>query len=133
MATYVLVPGGAHGGWCYQKVARLLRAAGHEVYALTLTGVGERSHLVSPEVDLDLSREVFHEAATLLHNGLALDGLDDHDAESVVAGLCEDLVAPDPGAAIRARAEAVLEDPGNLHDPEGVSRVYLISAAIMKL
>jgi pimeloyl-ACP methyl ester carboxylesterase len=54
MATYVLVPGGAHGGWCYQKVARLLRAAGHEVYALTLTGVGERSHLVSAEVDLDL-------------------------------------------------------------------------------
>jgi pimeloyl-ACP methyl ester carboxylesterase len=49
-----LVPGGAHGGWCYQKVARLLRAAGHEVHALTLTGVGERSHLVSPDVDLDL-------------------------------------------------------------------------------
>jgi pimeloyl-ACP methyl ester carboxylesterase len=54
MTTYVLVPGGAHGGWCYQKVARLLREAGHEVYALTLTGVGERSHLVSPDVDLDL-------------------------------------------------------------------------------
>ena len=54
MATYVLVPGGAHGGWCYQKVTRLLQAAGHEVYALTLTGVGERSHLVSADVDLDL-------------------------------------------------------------------------------
>jgi len=54
MATYVLVPGGAHGGWCYQKVTRLLQAAGHEVYALTLTGVGERSHLVSAAVDLDL-------------------------------------------------------------------------------
>ena len=54
MATYVLVPGGAHGGWCYQKVTRLLQAAGHEVYALTLTGVGERSHLVTADVDLDL-------------------------------------------------------------------------------
>jgi pimeloyl-ACP methyl ester carboxylesterase len=54
MATYVLVPGGGHGGWCYQKVARRLRSAGHEVYALTLTGVGERSHLVSADVDLDL-------------------------------------------------------------------------------
>ena len=48
MATYVLVHGGGHGGWCYQKVARLLRAAGHEVYTPTLTGLGERSHLLAP-------------------------------------------------------------------------------------
>ena len=36
-----------------------------------------------PEVDLELAREVFLEAATLLHNGLALDGLDEHDASAV--------------------------------------------------
>jgi pimeloyl-ACP methyl ester carboxylesterase len=52
MATYVLVHGGGHGGWCYQRVARILRAAGHEVYAPTLTGLGERSHLLNGEVDL---------------------------------------------------------------------------------
>jgi pimeloyl-ACP methyl ester carboxylesterase len=54
MATFVLVHGGAHGGWCYGRVARILRAAGHDVYAPTMTGVGERSHLVSGDVDLDL-------------------------------------------------------------------------------
>jgi pimeloyl-ACP methyl ester carboxylesterase len=54
MATYVLVHGGGHGGWCYRKVTPLLRAAGHDVYAATLTGLGERSHLVGPDVDLDL-------------------------------------------------------------------------------
>jgi pimeloyl-ACP methyl ester carboxylesterase len=54
MATYVLVHGGGHGGWCYQRVARLLRSAGHEVYTPTLTGLGERSHLLSPGIDLDL-------------------------------------------------------------------------------
>ena len=54
MATYVLVHGGGHGGWCYQRVARLLRAEGHEVYAPTLTGLGERAHLLSPAIDLDL-------------------------------------------------------------------------------
>jgi pimeloyl-ACP methyl ester carboxylesterase len=54
MAVYVLVHGGAHGGWCYRKVAPILRAAGHEVYSPTLTGLGERSHLLRPEVDLDL-------------------------------------------------------------------------------
>jgi len=54
MKTYVLVHGGGHGGWCYQRVARIIRAAGHEVYTPTLTGLGEREHLLSPAVDLDM-------------------------------------------------------------------------------
>jgi len=86
-----------------------------------------------PDVDLEMAREVFLEAATLLHNGLALDGLDEHDASAVVAGLCVDLVAEDPGAAIRARSRTTLEDPGDLNDPEGVSAANLIAAAILQL
>jgi pimeloyl-ACP methyl ester carboxylesterase len=54
MATYVLVHGGGHGGWCYQRVARILQAAGHVVYSPTMTGLGERAHLLSPDVDLDM-------------------------------------------------------------------------------
>jgi len=54
MATYVLVHGGGHGGWCYQRVARRLRAEGHEVHAPSLTGLGDRSHLLGPHVDLHL-------------------------------------------------------------------------------
>ncbi|CUU55088.1 Pimeloyl-ACP methyl ester carboxylesterase [Parafrankia irregularis] len=65
MATYVLVHGGGHGGWCYQPVARLLRAAGHEVYTPTLTGLGERAHLVGPHVDLDLH---IHDVVAMLHH-----------------------------------------------------------------
>lgn len=53
MRTYVLVHGGGHGGWCYQRVARLMRAKGHEVYAPTMTGLGERAHLMRPDIDLD--------------------------------------------------------------------------------
>jgi pimeloyl-ACP methyl ester carboxylesterase len=53
MATFVLVHGGGHGGWCYKRVSPLLRAAGHEVYSPTLTGLGERKHLLRPEIDLD--------------------------------------------------------------------------------
>src|SRR5262245_7609720 len=64
MATYVLVHGGGHGGWCYQPVARLLEARGHTVYAPTLTGIGERSHLLSPAIDLDLH---VHDVVQLLH------------------------------------------------------------------
>jgi hypothetical protein len=86
-----------------------------------------------PDVDPDMAREVFQEAATLLDNGLALDGLDEHDASAVVAGLCLDLVAADPGAAVRARSQATLESPGDLHDPEAVSAAFLIAASIFQL
>lgn len=86
-----------------------------------------------PEVDPEMAREVFYEAAQLLHDGLALDGLDEHDAGAVVAGLCVDLVAEDPGAAVRARSRATSADHGDLHDPEGVSAAYLMAAAILQL
>jgi pimeloyl-ACP methyl ester carboxylesterase len=53
MAIFVLVHGMWHGGWCWKKVTPLLRAAGHEVYTVTLTGVGERAHLHYPDIDLN--------------------------------------------------------------------------------
>jgi hypothetical protein len=86
-----------------------------------------------PEVDPEMAREVFHEAAILLYNGLALDGLDGHDASAVVAGLCVDLVAENPGAAVRTRSQAPFEAPGDLHDPEGVSAAYLVAASLLQL
>lgn len=46
MTTFVLVHGAWHGGWCWRKVATLLRRAGAEVYCPTLSGLGERAHLV---------------------------------------------------------------------------------------
>jgi hypothetical protein len=54
MSNFVLVPGGFHGGWCYKRVANLLRAAGHEVYTPSLTGLAERSHLLNEAVDLEM-------------------------------------------------------------------------------
>jgi hypothetical protein len=86
-----------------------------------------------PEVDVDTAREVFDEVATVLYNGLALDGLDDHDASAVVAGLCADLVVEDPGAAVRSRALTVLSAPGDLHDAEGVSGTLLYVASLLRL
>ena len=57
MTTFVLVHGAWHGGWCWDRVAPLLRSAGdgaaHEVHAPTLTGLSERAHLLSPLVGLD--------------------------------------------------------------------------------
>ena len=53
MATFVLVHGACHGGWCWKKVTPLLRRAGHEVHTPTLTGLGERAHLLTRDVGLE--------------------------------------------------------------------------------
>jgi pimeloyl-ACP methyl ester carboxylesterase len=53
MTTFVLVQGAWHGSWCWKRVRDALRAAGHDVHTPTLTGVGERSHLLAREVNLD--------------------------------------------------------------------------------
>jgi pimeloyl-ACP methyl ester carboxylesterase len=53
MTTFVLVHGSCHGGWCWKKVTPFLSKDGHDVYTPTLTGLGEKSHLVSRNIGLD--------------------------------------------------------------------------------
>ena len=50
--TFVLVHGTWHGGWCWRRVADLLASKGHKVYAPSLTGVADRSHLLTKDVNL---------------------------------------------------------------------------------
>lgn len=64
MATFVLVHAACHGGWSWRRVTPLLRAAGHEAYTPTLTGLGERAHLLSPDIDLDTH---IQDVANVLH------------------------------------------------------------------
>ena len=53
MTTYVLVTGAWHGGWCWKRVREALTRQGHTVFTPTFTGLCERSHLLSPEVNLE--------------------------------------------------------------------------------
>ena len=77
MATFVLIAGAGLGGWTWQKVTHRLKARGHIVYAPTLTGAGERAHLLTSEVDLDthlndvanlLSYEDLHDVVLVGHS-----------------------------------------------------------------
>lgn len=72
MSTFVLLHGAWHGGWAWQRVVPLLRAAGHEVHAPTLTGLSDRAHLLNPSVGL----------GTHVQDVVAL--LEAHDAQDVV-------------------------------------------------
>ncbi len=94
VSTYVLVHGGAHGGWCYGPVARILRASGHAVHTPTLTGLGERSHLLRGDIDLDfhvrdvvsvLHYEDLREVVLVGHSygGMVITGVADRAADRV--------------------------------------------------
>jgi pimeloyl-ACP methyl ester carboxylesterase len=111
VATYVLVHGGGHGGWCYQRVARLLRAEGHEVYTPTLTGLGERAHLLDDRVDLD--RHVADVAAVLRvedlrevilvghsYGGMVITGAADREADRVGRLVYLDAATPVHGQSL---------------------------------
>jgi pimeloyl-ACP methyl ester carboxylesterase len=94
MATYVLVGGAWLGGWCWRRVARRLREEGHEVYPVTLTGLGERVHLASPQVDLEthitdvvnlIEFEDLHDVVLLGHSyaNLVVTGVADRVPERI--------------------------------------------------
>jgi alpha-beta hydrolase superfamily lysophospholipase len=50
--TFVLVHGAWHGGWCWRRVADVLQQRGHKVFTPTMTGLGERSHLIDGKINL---------------------------------------------------------------------------------
>ena len=120
MATYVLVHGGGHGGWCYQRVARLLRAAGHGVSTPTLTGLGERAHLLSREVDLDLH---IRDVVAVLHSedlrdvilvghsygGMVVTGVADRALDRVGRVVYLDAATPTNGQSLVDVAGPIIE------------------------
>ncbi|MDX8481855.1 alpha/beta hydrolase [Mesorhizobium sp. VK24D] len=111
VADFVLVHGAWHGGWCYDLVAKRLRSEGHEVYTPTLTGLGERSHLLDDKIDLnthiqdvlnvirwqDLDRFVLCGHS---YGGMIITGVADAVPERVTSLVYLDAYVPKDGEAI---------------------------------
>jgi pimeloyl-ACP methyl ester carboxylesterase len=111
MATYVLVHGAWHGGWCWKRITPLLRAAGHEVYTPTLTGLGERSHLVNVDIDLNthvqdvvnvLEFEELREVILVGHSygGMVITGVSERTTERLKHIVYLDAFIPQDGQAL---------------------------------
>jgi len=106
-----MVHGGGHGGWCYQPVARILRSQGHEVYAPSLTGLGERAHLFASDVDLDchitdianlLHFEDLHKVILVGHSygGMVITGVADRSTDRVGHLVYLDAATPANGQSL---------------------------------
>ena len=111
MATYLLVHGAWHGGWCWRRVTDILRAAGHTVFTPTLTGLGERAHLARPETDLEthiadvlgvLDAEELDDVILCGHSygGMVITPVLDRRPETFRAGIWLDAFVPEDGRSM---------------------------------
>lgn len=136
MPVFVLVHGTGHGGWCWQKVVPILRAEGFEVYAQTLTGVSDRSHLLKCGVDLtthitDVTNLLFYEDLSDVvlvghsYGGMVISGVAATAPERLRQIIYLDAYVPDEGESevdlwppgMRAEIEANAEASGGLRPP----------------
>jgi pimeloyl-ACP methyl ester carboxylesterase len=109
--TFVLVHGAWHGGWCWRRVADILTAKGHKVFTPTLTGVGERSHLMSPKIDLtthitDIANVIMWERLGNVvlcghsYGGVVISGVVERIPEAIEAMVFLDAFVPADGESM---------------------------------
>lgn len=108
MADFVLVHGAWHGAWCWRRVTETLIRAGHRAHAVTLTGVGERAHLLTPAIDLEthiadvlgaLDTEELQDCILVVHSygGMLGTAVADRRPGRIAQLVYVDAVLPAPG------------------------------------
>ena len=108
---FVLVHGAWHGGWCWKRVSTLLRESGHEVFTPTLTGLGERRHLMNAEIGLEthindvlgvLEYEDLHPVILVGHSyaGMVIAGVAEKAAERIAHLVYLDAFVPADGKSL---------------------------------
>lgn len=111
MATFVLVHGAWHGGWCWRDTARALRAAGHTVFTPTHTGLGERAHQNGEAITLEthirdvagcIEAEELDDVILCGHSygGMVITGVADRMPERIRALVYLDAFLPENGDSL---------------------------------
>ncbi len=110
-ATFVLIHGAWHGGWCWRPVQRLLEAKGATVYAPSLTGLGDRKHLNGEQVNLTthvadvvdlLETEELEQVVLVGHSyaGMVVTGAAAKAAPRLKSVVYLDAFVPEPGQSM---------------------------------
>ncbi|MCB2080086.1 MAG: alpha/beta hydrolase [Novosphingobium sp.] len=135
MATFVLVHGGGHGGWCYNKVSPLLRERGHLVYSPSLTGCGDRKHAVSADTNLDthitdiVNLIEYDELTDVIlvghsYGGMVITGVADRASQSIRELVYLDAAHPEDGESLRMIAPHQIEPTyAGMQEVDGVELV----------
>jgi pimeloyl-ACP methyl ester carboxylesterase len=111
MATFVLVHGAWRGSWCWKRVRTALQQQGHEVFTPILTGLGERSHLLSETLDLQthtldvlnlIQWEELNDFVLCGHSygGMVISGVADRLPERIRSLVFLDAFVPEHGESI---------------------------------
>jgi len=111
VTTFVVAHGAWSSGWAWKKMRPLMRAAGHELWTPSYTGLGERAHLASPAVDLDthirdvlgvLDMEDLREIALIGHSygGMVATGVADRARARVAQLIYLDAFVPKDGQSV---------------------------------
>jgi pimeloyl-ACP methyl ester carboxylesterase len=119
--TFVLVHGAWHGGWCWRRVADRLRGGGHTVYTPTLTGLGERSHLMRAGIDLkthiaDIVNVMKWERLTDVvlcghsYGGFVISGVAEQMASAIRSIVFLDAFVPRDGEALQDLTSAAVQE-----------------------
>ena len=146
--TFVLVHGAFHGGWCWQRVAGRLGQAGARVFAPTLTGLGERAHLLTRQVGLEtfiqdvigmIEAEELDDITLVGHSfgGVVISGVVDRMPARIRRSVYLDAIVPQSGqsaisqlpaetAALRLRAAA--DSSGGLSIPVPTGAIFDLPA-----
>ena len=115
MTHFVLVHGAWHGGWCWKRVAPLLRAQGQEVFAPTLTGGGETAHLANPSIGLQthiedicglIEREEIDDIVLVGHSygGMVITGVAERLHNRIASIVYLDAFVPENGQSLMSLA-----------------------------
>ena len=74
MTAFVLIHGGMHGGWCWEKIVPRLEAAGHRVWAPDLPGMGRKAAIPPSEVSLAVEGDYIAELIREIDEPVVLVG-----------------------------------------------------------
>ena len=142
--TFVLVHGAWHGGWCWRRVSDLLEKKGHKVFAPTMTGLGERSHLIGGKIDLAthitdivnvIKWESLNDIVLVGHSygGLIISGVAEQMRESIGSIVFLDAFLPANGDTLAAKAsQPVREAIAGLVE-KGESTMKPVPAAVFRV
>ena len=142
--TFVLVHGAWHGGWCWRRVADLLEQQGHKVFTPTMTGLGERSHLLDDKVNLAthitdivnvIKWEGLSDIVLVGHScsGVIISGVADQRRDAIGSIVFLDAFVPDDGDSLATKASQPVREAIAALVEKGETAMKPVPAAVFRV